>query len=102
MILNTHKRYDIRIYADSFYTRNWFEPTEGSVDIFRDDSICNDSVTYSLESLLHFCINVYSGKYCLGFGPLDFRGNMEHITGKLIKPLEKGKPYVVTFYIKYL
>lgn len=94
-------KFDLRIYVDTFYARHWFESTDGSFDIFRDKKFCNDSLTFNVEPGMNFCVNVKSGKYCLGFVPLSYLGYMEHITGELAKPLEHGKKYKVSFYLKY-
>ncbi len=91
---------DMRIYRNVFYAKDWFQPTNCSVDIFRDTSICSESNIKSLSTELDFCISVFSGKYCIGFFPIVLDGHMEHITGHLKSPLIKGEKYKISFNIK--
>lgn len=92
---------NIRIYDKVFYAQNWFQPTDGSVDIYRDHGICSESNVMNMEGSLRFCVDAFSGNYCIGIRPISYAGYMEHITGKLIEPLVAGKKYKVSFYIKY-
>lgn len=91
----SYKKYDI----DIFYCKDWYQPTECSVDIYRDFSACNNKHLYTMN--LPFCVDAYSGNYCLGFIPITVLGYMEHLTGQLKQPLEKGKIYIVSYYIKF-
>jgi hypothetical protein len=90
-----------RFYLKNFYAKDWIEPTDGSVDIYRDTSICAISNIKNIEEALGCCVPVVSGQYCIGFRQLTYRGYMEHITGRLREPLEKGEIYKISFYAKF-
>jgi hypothetical protein len=87
--------------VDTFYCKYWYDPTESSVDIIRDKKACDSKHVYAQSAPLRFCTNVKSGNYCLGFAPITFLGYMEHLTGQLKKPLENGKMYKVSFFLKF-
>lgn len=96
------KTYDFntRRNRDTFYAMHWFEATNATVDIIRDLSACNEAYTKSIEPMIDFCIEVKSGNYCIGFGPIHFMGAMEHISGRLKEELISGKRYLVSFNLK--
>lgn len=89
-------------YLKNFYFQDWFKPTECSADIWRDHSACDNEHFYNIEPEMNRCLDCYSGRYCAGIATLSYYGYMEHITGKLIRPLEKGKLYEVSFWIKFM
>ncbi|HMO40274.1 MAG TPA: hypothetical protein PKC76_13850 [Saprospiraceae bacterium] len=93
---------DYRMRQDSFYAKNWFTPTDCSVDIYRNREVCNDNYIRAHEPGLDFCVEVASGNYCLGLYLINYFGYMEHITGKLKEPLEAGEQYLVSYSIRYL
>ena len=84
---------------DSFYTRNWFTPTSSTVDIYCDTQYCDDNTIWNLEPILKYCLSTQSGKYCLGIGLINAQGWVEHITGRLSEPMQKGFQYSVSFYV---
>jgi len=88
-------------YLHNFYCEDWIEPTDCTTDIFRDSSACSDAFVKNIEYRLDNCISTKSGNYSIGFVALGFDGAMEHVTGKLKKPLQEGKVYKVSFYLKY-
>jgi len=88
-------------YLHNFYCEDWIEPTDCSTDIFRDTSACSNAFVKNIEYTLDTCVSTKSGNYCTGFIALDYDGAMEHITGKLIEPLKKGKAYKVSFYLMF-
>lgn len=88
---------DYSIYRDTFYVKNWFMPTDGLVDIIRDYKVCKENFV----SQMSFCVQAKSGNYCLGLLPFDVLGYMEHITGKLVQPLQKDKYYKVSFHLRF-
>lgn len=92
---------DYHIRVDSFYALEWFLPTECTVDIFRDKNVCNDNLIVNYEPGLDFCVNTFSGNYCIGLCLINHYGYMEHIAGKLLKPLIKNSFYKISFYIKF-
>lgn len=92
---------DLRLYQKVFYAKNWFAPTGGSVDIYRDHAICNDNSVFNIEPKLRFCVQTVSGSYAVGFFPILYTGYMEHITGTLSEPLVAGETYEVSFYLKF-
>lgn len=92
---------DQQLRVDSFYARDWFLPTDCTVDIYRNKSICTNEYIRSYEPILNFCINTYSGNYNIGLTLIDAYGSMEHISGILSKSLIKDKLYKVNFYLKY-
>lgn len=85
---------------DSFYAKNWFVPTDGTPDIYRDLNSCNDNFIKSHEVGLDTCIKVYSGNYCIALILINEYGYIEHITGKLKEPLKKNHLYKAGFYVK--
>lgn len=90
---------DLSIYLDTFYAKNWFPPTGGSVDIYRSNILPKGS-NFNLDAHKPFKTNVVSGAYCIGLFFLEFMGQMEHITGTLSQPLASGQKYSVSFYVK--
>lgn len=88
-------------YLDTFYAKHWYQPTDCSVDIYRDHKVCNSSNVMSITSALQFCLRCASGNYCIGLYGIDYFGYMEHLTGKLSKPLEAGKKYKISFAMKF-
>jgi hypothetical protein len=92
---------DLSLYRKVFYARNWFAPTGGTVDIYRDHAICNNNSVFNIEPNLRFCVQTVSGGYAIGFYPILYNGYMEHITGMLSEPLVAGKSYEVSFYLKF-
>lgn len=92
-------RGDLSIYVDSFYAKNWLTPTGCSVDIYRNKDSLNIP-NFNLQAHKPFETKVVSGSYCIGMFFLDFMGHMEHITGRLIKPLVEGQKYEVSFYLR--
>ncbi|MDD3130823.1 MAG: hypothetical protein PHN94_03275 [Bacteroidales bacterium] len=92
---------DLRIYLDTFYAKHWFQPTDCSVDIYRDHSICNTSHVMNMLASLDFCINTKSGNYSIGFCPIRYDGYMEHLSGVMTEPLKSGITYEVSFSVKY-
>lgn len=92
---------DLRLYQKVFYAKNWFAPTGGSVDLYRDHAICNDNSVFNIQPKLRFCVQTVSGDYAVGFVPILYDGSMEHITGTLSKPLVAGETYEVSFYLKF-
>ena len=89
------------VYLDTFYAKKWFSPTYCSVDIYRDHKVCSSSNVMNINYNLDFCVHCASGNYCIGLFTLDYFGSMEHLTGKLSKPLEAGKTYKVSFAMKF-
>jgi hypothetical protein len=94
---NGHYKY----YLDTFYAKSWFEPTDGSVDIYRDFRACDDRHVHNIEPGMDFCVRAASGDYCLGFYTITHYGYMEHITGVLKEPLVAGKVYKVSFALRF-
>lgn len=92
---------DLRIYLDTFYADHWFQPTDCSVDIYRDHSICNTSTVMNMSASLDFCIDTKSGKYSIGIIPISYDGYMEHLTGIISEPLKSGITYEISFSMKY-
>jgi hypothetical protein len=91
---------DLQLYRKVFYARNWFAPTGGTVDIYRDHAICNNNSIFSIEPKLRFCVQTVSGDYAVGLCPISYNGYMEHITGTLTEPLVAGETYEVSFYLR--
>lgn len=89
------------VYLDTFYAKKWFSPTYCSVDIYRDHKVCSSSNVMNIGYSLDFCVHCASGNYCIGFLPISYYNYMEHLTGKLSKPLEAGKTYKVSFAMKF-
>lgn len=89
-------------YLKNFYFKDWFKPTECSADIWRDHAACDIEHIFNIEPEMNRCLDCYSGRYCAGIASLSYYGYMEHITGKLIDHLEKGKLYEVSFWIKFM
>ncbi len=96
------KTYDweARRNRDTFYAKHWYETTNATVDIIRNSDACNDAYTKSIEPSIDFCTKTKSGNYCIGIGPLNLMGYMEHISGRLKDSLSEGERYLVTIYIK--
>lgn len=92
---------DPYFYKNNFYCKNWIEPTDCSPDIYRDSISCSDSYIKNIENEMDMCVNTVSGNYCIGFYTLDYYGYMEHITGKLRKPFQKGEVYKISFHLKF-
>lgn len=92
---------DLLIYQDQFYAKDWLQPTDCTVNIYRDKTICGESNVMDMESKLDFCVNAESGKYCIGLILISYFGYMEHITGQLIEPLVGGLNYEISYYIKF-
>ena len=57
---------DYQVYLDTFYAKHWYQPTDCSVDIYRDHKVCNSSNVMSITSALQFCLRCASGNYCIG------------------------------------
>lgn len=85
---------------DSFYAKHWFVPTDGTPDIYRDLNSCNDDFIKNHEVGLDTCIHVFSGNYCIALILINEYGYVEHITGKLSKPLKIDHLYKAGFYVK--
>ena len=80
------------------FISGWYIPSFGSVDYFHFD--CSSIYLDEGRTNLNFS-GCHSGNACIGIIPFSWDGYMEHITGKLIRPLEKGNIYKVSFWIKY-
>jgi len=81
----------------SFCSR-WYVPSYGSPDYFHTD--CSPLYLSMALKTMNFR-NSHSGLACIGIIPLSWDGYMEHITGELLNPLQKGRVYRVSFWIKY-
>lgn len=90
---------DLHIFLDTFYAKHWFPPTGGSVDIYRNRKLPRIA-NFNLDVHKPFETEVVYGDFCLGLLLLTFRGDLEHITGTLKQPLDSGKSYAVSFYIR--
>lgn len=90
---------DLHIYVDTFYAKNWFTPSGGSVDIYRSNRLPSVP-NFNLSIHKPFEMEVVSGFYCIGLFFQEFMGQMEHITGRLLQPLVSGQKYSVSFYVK--
>ncbi len=88
-------------YLHNFYAKNWFAPTEGSVDIYRSFAACDNQHIRSMENGLDFCVETADGDYCIGLYTITEEGYMEHITGTLEKSLEQGKVYKISFALRF-
>ena len=88
-------------YLNNFYAKNWFAPTDGSVDIYRSFAACDNQHIRSMENGADICVETANGDYCIGFCTITEEGYMEHITGTLEKPLEQGKVYKVSFALRF-
>jgi hypothetical protein len=89
-------------YLDHFYALNWLQPTDGTVDIYRDSSVCDTKHIACIEPGLNsVCVKANHGNYCIGFCSITYEGYMEHITGRLVRPLEENELYQVSFALKY-
>jgi hypothetical protein len=87
---------------DTFYALNWFTPTDGSVDIYRDIKVCDDKHIFNKEPLGRFCLPVHSGNYCAGLILMESEnGAVEHITATLAQPLVAGQAYKVSYYLRF-
>lgn len=88
-------------YFNNFYAKNWFAPTDGSVDIYRSFTACDNQHIRSIENGLDFCVETANGDYCIGLCTITQEGYMEHITGTLEKPLVRGKVYKISFAFRF-
>lgn len=89
----TYSRCPWQIGRFSGNVKNWSIPNLGTTDFF---SFCSENVGY--KNYIGFQMpkegKSYAGFYV--FSPDDYR---EYIQGKLHEPLQKGKSYILTFYI---
>jgi len=90
-----------KYYLDTFYAKNWFQSTDGSVDIYRDLKACDNNHIWNNEPGMDFCLTAADGNYCLGFYSITHYGYMEHVTGSLREPLSKGEVYKISFALKF-
>ena len=88
-------------YLNNFYAKNWFAPTDGSVDIYRSFAACDNQHVRSMENGSDICVETDDGDYCIGLCTITQEGYMEHITGTLGKPLEQGKVYKISFSLRF-
>ncbi len=93
--------------VDTFYAKNWTHIFNGSfstVDYLAENNIYKNSIVKSLRNSPdnnNAYYPAHSGKAYCGFIYLSADGYMEHLTGKLFKPLTKGENYVISFYLMF-
>ncbi len=80
------------------YCEYWSIPTQCSVDYYNEDNDFEPYKAFNNSVGKHY---PHSGTAYIGIIPIYWSGYMEHITGSLKEPLQKGKRYKVDFYIKY-
>lgn len=90
-----------KYYLDTFYAKDWFQPTDCSFDIYRDVKSCDEKHIRNIEPGLDFCVDVADGNYCLGFCTITHYGYMEHVTGCLLEPLLQDEVYKISFDLKF-
>jgi len=97
------------IIADTFYIKNWSNVymsyparlgfyLKGNFKKYTDEKIIN---LFNIPDNGYGYHPAHSGNAYAGIIPYSMEGYMEFLTGKLIYPLNNGKKYKVTFYIKY-
>ncbi len=92
--------YSVRRSRDTFPADNWYEQTAATVDIMRDYAECDTLHVFSVDPASQQCVDCHSGEYCLGIGLLNPLGWLEHISGRLLEPLETGILYEVSFWVR--
>lgn len=91
----------VEYYSKNFYCKNWFTPTECSVDLYRSFDACDNKHFIGIYYHTATCVYTFQGDYCIGLVSIAEDGYMEHLTGRLNQPLEKGKLYKVSFAMRF-
>lgn len=83
---------------DCFFANDWQFPTPTTVDYFNKK---NDILNFSVPNNSFGYHPAQDGNAYIGIIPMNWDGVGEHLTGTLKQPLEKGKKYNVSFYIRH-
>jgi len=97
--LQNNVNYNIKSFClDCFFANDWQLPTPTTVDYFNSDS---ENLSFSVPYNTFGYHPAQDGNAYIGLIPLNWDGVGEHLTGTLLEPLEKGKMYKVSFYIRH-
>ncbi|MBN1416032.1 MAG: hypothetical protein JW973_13100 [Bacteroidales bacterium] len=83
---------------DTFPIIDWFVPNESTPDYY---NVCAFNDRFSIpKNKWDSCPSIFGSAY-IGIIPISPDGYMEHLTGKLTRPMVKGEKYKIGFFIKY-
>lgn len=97
------------VIADTFYIKDWSNvymsyPSRIAFYLKGNYNRYNNGKIFNLFNIPDNSFGfhpAHSGNAYVGIIPYSMEGYTEFLTGKLISPLNKGKKYKVSFYIKY-
>lgn len=82
---------------DSFFCYDWYNSLESTPDFFTTEATIGE---FRLPYNSFGKVLPYSGESCIGLCLINWQGYMEHLSGTFKEKLDKGKKYIIKFYIK--